>query len=313
MSELHTVFGASGALGSAVVYHLEAEGIPVRAVARSAERSIDVLPDGIDIVECDAMDELAVVEASRGSSVIYNCLYVGDQMQLVAGHLLSGAREAGARLVNPGNALVYGPLKHVPATEQHPQTPTSRRGQMRKALEDMLMEAHARGEVEVVIPRLPTLYGAHVHGTFISAVFESAHAGRKAWWFGRTDVPHDLIYSPDAAAACVLLATNGEAVGQVWHVPGAGPLTGEQFITLIYAAFDQPLKFGARGRTFFQFAGMVAPKVNDLVEVMYQFERPFAMDGSKFAAEYPQFQYTPHEIGVEDTADWYREYLATRA
>lgn len=313
MSELHTVFGASGALGSAVVFHLQAEGLPIRAVARSAERAADVLPEGIEIVEGDATDRAAVLEASQGAGVVYNCVYVGDRVKEVAENLLNGAREAGAKLVNPGNGLVYGPLKQVPATEDHPQNPTSRRGQTRKALEELLLAADAAGEVPVVIPRLPTFYGANVHGTFISALFESAQLGRKATWFGRSDMPHDLIYLPDAAAACVLLATNDAAYGQAWHVPGAGPLTGDQFMRMVFEASGQPMKSGARGRSFFQLMSMMSPRVAELVEVMYQFEQPYVFDGSKFAAEYPSFEYTPHEVGVADTAAWYKEYQAARS
>lgn len=48
MSELHVVLGASGALGCAVVHHLvEAEGLPVRAVARDANKAAEMLPEGL--------------------------------------------------------------------------------------------------------------------------------------------------------------------------------------------------------------------------------------------------------------------------
>ncbi len=309
MAELHTVFGASGALGSAVVHHLEAEGLPIRAVARDATKAAEMLPEGVEIVTCDATDAASVMDACTGSSVIYNCTYVGDQIAEVTANVLAGARAAGARLVQPSNGLVYGPLQQIPAKEDHPHAANTRRGIMRKDTEAMLMEAHAKGEVPVVIPRLATFYGAHVHGTFMSMIFEAAYQGHKALWFGRLDVPHDLIYLPDAAAACVLLALNDEAYGQTWHVPGAGPLTGEDFIRRVFKAYGKVPKIGARGRTFFQLAGLVAPRINDMAEVLYQFEQPFVMDGSKFAAEYPTFEYTPHDVAIQDTVDWYRAYF----
>lgn len=309
MAELHTVFGASGALGSAIVHHLEAEGLPVRAVARDPAKAADVLPDGVEIVACDATDADSVIAACNGANVIYNCIYIGEQMKAVAANLLAGARAASARLVHPSNGLVYGPLQQVPAKEDHPQAATTRRGLMRKATEAMLMEAHANGEVPVVIPRLATFYGAHVHGTFMSMIFEAAYQGQKALWVGRLDMPHDLIYLPDAAAACVLLALNDAAYGQAWHVPGAGPLTGEAFIRRVFQAYGKAPKIGARGRTFFQLAGLIAPRISDMAEVLYQFEQPFVMDGSKFAAAYPDFEYTPHEVGIQDTVNWYREYF----
>lgn len=309
MAELHTVFGASGALGSAIVHHLEAEGLPIRAVARDPAKAAEMLPDGIEIVACDATDQASVIEACKGAGVIYNCIYIGEQMKDVAANLLAGARAVGARLVHPSNGLVYGPLQQIPASEAHPQAANTRRGLMRKETEAMLMEAHAKGEVHVVIPRLATFYGAHVHGTFMSMIFEAAYQGHKALWFGRLDVPHDLLYLPDAAAACVLLALNDDAYGQTWHIPGAGPLTGEEFIRRVFKAYGKTPKIGARGRTFFQLAGLIAPRISDMVEVLYQFEQPFVMDGSKFAAAYPDFEYTPHEIGIQDTVNWYRAYF----
>ncbi len=313
MSELHIVFGASGALGSAIVHHLLAEGLPIRAVARNVERATDVLPDGTDIVQCDATDGTSVIAAAHEASVIYNCMYVGDQMKEVAGNLLAAARETGAKLVNPSNGLVYGPLQQVPASEEHPQKPTSRRGALRKEIDSMLMEAHDKGEIQVVIPRLATFYGAHVAGTFMAGVFDAARAGHKALWFGKLDQPHDLVYLPDAAAACVLLATNEEAYGQAWHVPGANPMTGGEFITKVYQAFGKPVKMTSRGRTFFQLAGVVAPRIRDMVEVLYQFEQPFVLDGSKFADAYPDFEYTSHEIGINDTVEWYKAFFDTKS
>lgn len=312
MSELHTVFGASGALGSAIVHHLHAEGLPIRAVSRDVERAADVLPDGIDIMQCDATDGSSVMAAAHEATAIYNCMYVGDQMKAVTGNLLTAARETGATLVNPSNALVYGPLQEVPASEEHPQQPTSRRGVMRKEIDDMLLEAHDKGEIQVVIPRLTTFYGAHVAGTFIAGVFEAAKLDRKAMWFSRLDQPHNLIYLPDAAAACVLLATNDSAYGQAWHVPGAGPMTGGEFITKVFQAFGRPPKMITRGKTFFQLAGIVAPRVLDMVEVMYQFEQPFVLDGTKFTDAYTNFEYTPHDIGIDDTVEWYKANFENR-
>jgi nucleoside-diphosphate-sugar epimerase len=195
VSELHVVLGASGALGSAIVHHLvEAEGLPVRAVARDANKAAEILPEGIEIVACDVVaDQEGLLAACRGASVIYNCVYVTGQFREVATQVLAAAKQVGARLVQPSNGLVYGPLRQVPATEDHPQAPTSRRGMLRKEIEMTMLWAHERGEVAVVLPRLSTFYGAHVLGTFISAIFEAAYKDKRAFWLGRLDVPHDLV------------------------------------------------------------------------------------------------------------------------
>jgi hypothetical protein len=49
-----------------------------------------------------------------------------------------------------------------------------------------------------------------------------------------------------------------------------------------------------------------------MVEVMYQFEQPFVLDGSKFAEAYPDFEYTPHDIGIADTVEWYKAFFGNQ-
>ncbi|MCX7938587.1 MAG: NAD-dependent epimerase/dehydratase family protein [Thermoflexales bacterium] len=312
MSELHVVLGASGALGAAVVNHLMAEGLPLRAVARDAEYAASVLPDGIEIVACDVMDAEALTRACAGASVIYHCVYVSDGLERAARNVLTAAEANRARLVFPSNPLVYGPLQSLPAPEDHPWAAESRRGKVRKAIETMLLEAHAQGRVPVVIPRLTTFYGPNVHGTFVEGIFEAAYRRRKAVWFCRADVPHDFVYLADAAAACVLLGADESSYGQSWHVPGAGPLTGEQFVTMVYQAFGHKPQFGVRSRRFFEFAALMAPQVQEIVEVLYEFEQPFVLDGSRFARAFPEFRYTPHEDAIAETAAWYRAYYEAR-
>ena len=39
--------------------------------------------------------------------------------------------------------------------------------------------------------------------SIVVPIFEAALAGKKASWLGKLDVPHDLVYIHDAAAACV--------------------------------------------------------------------------------------------------------------
>jgi len=307
MSELQVVFGASGALGSAIVHHLHAEGAAIRAVARNTKRAADILPDGVEIMAGDATDPVAVAAMAKGAGVIYNCTYVAiAHMKEIAENLLTSARGSGATLVNPSNALVYGPLKHIPAKEDHPRHPTSRPGQVRQQIEDMLLAAEARGEAQIIIPRLSAFYGAHVVATYVAGVFESAEANRSAVWPGNLDAPHDLLYLPDAAAACVLLGRNPDAHGQAWHIPGAGPLSAREFITQVYRCYDIEPKMVTPGKTLFRLAAMVAPRAADQASVMYQYEQPFVLDGGKFAAAYPDFQYTPHDIGIPDTALWYQ-------
>jgi nucleoside-diphosphate-sugar epimerase len=220
-------------------------------------------------------------------------------------NILGAARTAGARLVFPGNVYGYGPLQQVPATEEHPLGATTRKGLLRNALEGTLWDAHERGELPVVIPRFPDFYGPNVWNTPGYLVFARVAAGKTARWPGRLDVLHDLVSIDDAAAAAVLLGSTGAASGRVWHVPGAGPLTGRELIELACAAAAEPVRMQAVGAFLLRLAGLFDPNPRELVELLYEWEEPLVLDGSRLAQAFPSFSYTPHEEAVRRTVEWF--------
>ncbi|MBL7074284.1 NAD-dependent epimerase/dehydratase family protein [candidate division KSB1 bacterium] len=219
MNQTHVVFGAAGALGAAIVRWLTTEGTSVRAVVRDVERALRVLPPSADVVVGDATGAESVRAVCREAAVIYQCVNVPYHkwtavMPGVTDNILTGAREAKARLVFPGNVYGYGPFQKIPVTEDHPLAATSKKGRLRNTMERMLMDAHQAGDVHVVIPRFPDYYGPNVTNKLMAPIFEAALAGKKASWPGKLDVPHDLVYIDDAAA-CVLFGTTESAYGQV--------------------------------------------------------------------------------------------------
>ena len=308
MNQTHIVFGATGALGQALTLRLIAEDIPVRAVARNAERAKDLLPESAEIVTADATDIASVQAACQGAAVIYNCVYVTAQYwSTVTENFLAAARDTGARLVFPTNVHPYGPLQQVPATEDHPLGASSQRGKLRIEMEKKLLDAEQAGEAQIILPRLAALYGPTVRDGFLSLIFDEALKKRKTWWYGNLDMPYDLLYTDDAAMACLLLATSDKTTGQVWHVPGAGPLTGREFISKIDEEAGAPPAMGTRTRGIFQFLGLFYPPARAMLEVLYEFEQPLEMDGSKFAKMFPDFTYTPHEDDIRETLDFYKQ------
>jgi hypothetical protein len=93
----------------------------------------------------------------------------------------------------------------------------------------------------------------------------------------------------------------------VWHVPGAGALTGREFMTEVFEMAEAPPVFGTRSRSTFQFLGLIYPPARAMLEVLYEFENPLVMDGSKFAKAFPDFTYTPHADAIRETLDWYKQ------
>lgn len=311
MSETHVVFGATGALGSAIVRRLASEGKTVRAVVRDLNLAKELLPASAGIVVYDVLDPERARMACEGATVAYHCVNVRYSqwdrvMPVVTENLIAAARTAQAKMVFPGDVYGYGPLQRVPAREDHPLAATSKKGRLRNRLEARLMEAHRAGDVPVVIPRFPDLYGPNVTNPLIAPIFRQARDGGTAAWPGRLNVPHDLIAVDDAARGCVLLAETEECYGQSWHLPGAGPLTGRQFIEMAFKAAGTRPKMRAISPLLFRIFGAFIPDAGEMVEIMYQFEQPLLLDGSKFAAAFPDFRYTPHEEAVAETMEWFK-------
>jgi nucleoside-diphosphate-sugar epimerase len=314
MSQTNVVFGAAGSLGAAIVRRLAALGISTRSVVRSLDRTKQVLPQQatIEIEVGDALNVESVHALCHDAKTIYHCVNVPYQhwseiMPKVTDNILAGAKEAKASIIFPGNVYGYGSFQNIPATEDHPLAATSKKGKLRNAIEGKLMDAHKSGEVSVVIPRFPDYYGPNVVNRLMGPIFESAIAGKKAQWIGNLNVPHDLIYIEDAAAAAVLLAMNEDTHGHVWHVPGAGPLTGRQFIEMAFKAAGTKPDIGVLSGGFLRFASFINSDAREMRELLYEFEEPLVLDGTKFARAFPSFSYTPHEEAIWNTVEWFRK------
>ena len=308
MNNTHVVVGATGALGQALVLRLIAEDVPVRAIVRDVERARQQLPDATEIESADVTELDSLRAACHDAAVIHNCVYIpAQQWPAVTENFIVTARDLGARLVFPSNIHPYGPLQQVPAREDHPLAATSRRGKLRIRIEKMLLEAYQAGDVQVIIPRLATFYGPTMREGFTYHIFQSALTKRKVDWYGNLDMPYDLVYTDDAAIACLLLSNAEDTAGQVWHVPGAGALTGRQFITKVFETLDATPNMGTRSRFSFQALGLIYPPARSFLEVLYEFEQPLVMDGSKLASAFPDFAYTPHDEAIRETAEWFKK------
>jgi nucleoside-diphosphate-sugar epimerase len=58
-------------------------------------------------------------------------------------------------------------------------------------------------------------------------------------------------------------------------------------------------------RAAFAVAGLFSPLMREVLEVLYQKEEPYIVDGSRFRKTFG-FEPTPLEEGVKRTLEWYR-------
>src|SRR6266702_5357351 len=144
MSSRILILGAAGRFGYAAAEAFRDAGWAVASLARpgSAARA----PAGTEIVEVDALDHSAVAQAARGAEMILHALnppYTKWSRRALplAYSVIDAAEAAGATLLFPGNLYNYGSPLPAVIDENTPMRPSSRKGQVRVAIEDRIAEA----------------------------------------------------------------------------------------------------------------------------------------------------------------------------
>jgi nucleoside-diphosphate-sugar epimerase len=308
----HVVLGAAGGTGSAVVHELAARGSSVRAVTRGGTADA---PEGVEQVAADVGTTEGARRACEGAAVVYHCAQPGytkwpELFPPMTQAVIDGAAAAGAKLVFADNLYVYGP-PDGPMTEETPQRARGKKGRTRIEMAAAVLGAHADGRLRSTIGRSSDYYGPRGTTSNVGEnIMKPVVRGKRARWLGSLDQPHTLNYLEDIARALVTLGERDEADGQVWHLPAAEPLTGRQFLALAFEAAGHPAKVGAVPRPMIRIGGLFNRLVRELNETLYQFERPFILDASKFQRAFGPFEPTPHPEAVTRTVDWFRRRYA---
>jgi nucleoside-diphosphate-sugar epimerase len=305
---IDVVFGATGAIGRAVVTELVQAGRDVRAVSHGGQA-----PDGARGVAADASDRAQAGQAAADASVIYHCAsppYTQwpELFPALTSSILGAAEVSGAKLVFADNLYAYGPVDG-PLREDLPAAARGPKGRIRAEMAAQLLAAHRDGQARVVIGRASDYYGPHgTSSTAGETVFGRILAGQKPQWPGRLDQPHTFHYLPDIARGLLVLADRREADGQVWHLPAAAPLTAQQFFDIIATAAGQPVPVRASiaSPALLAVAGIFSSLLREIRETTYQFRAPFVIDASKFEAAFGRLEPTAHRDAVQRTVAWYR-------
>jgi nucleoside-diphosphate-sugar epimerase len=303
---VHAVVGATGATGRVIVRELSARGIPVRAISRRGGASAS---PHVESIAADALDPQSLSDALRGAEVVYHCAMPAlarwrSDFPRMTRAIAQAAGRTGARLVYADDTWMYGRLDG-PISEQTPENPVSHKGVLRAWLAEMLLAAHARGDVEVTIGRASELFGPGVGSLLGDNLLGAIARGKSPLYIGNPDLPFTPTYIDDFARALIALGESPHGAGHAWIVPTPPPTTGRRLALMAgeHAGVDRGLRrIGSRtGRTL----GLVWPLAREGAEMIYQFEQPFVVDGSSFTAAFGG-RPTSYAAAVAATVDWYR-------
>lgn len=315
MSEvaLHVVLGASGGVGNAVVRALVAQGKRVRGVTRSGKADV---PDGVELVAADISNLDQARAVCREASVVYFCAnpaynrWPQEFPPLLEG-AIAGASAAGAKLIAAANLYVYAPTTQ-PLTEALPWAPVTRKGKVRVAMDERLLTAHRSGEVQAAIGRASDFFGPGALNSSVAGdrLFSALLGDKPIQWIGRLDMPHTLSYIDDFGRGLVTLGARPEALGQAWHIPADEPVTGHEFLKLLFAEAGVQGKVTRITPMLLRAVGLFNPLAREVVEMAYEFEQPFIMDGAKFTRAFGGTP-TPNQEAVHQTVAWFKTWQKT--
>lgn len=312
--KLHVVLGA-GPAGSTIVQELVSRGLPVRHVSLGP---IPDSPTGVQTVQADMSSPSEAIAANEGAAAIYHAVNVPYHMQVevmpqIANAVLEAAARHGAHLVVLDTLYPYGEADGAAITEQTPWAATSRKGQMRAALDRNYLDAHEAGQVRVSIGRSADFYGPRViNSTLGGAFFPAAMSGEPAIGFGDITLPHSYSYVPDIASGLVDLGTagNGFADGRIWHLPTAPAVSTQEVHRIvgqilnrrvIAEVLDTAVPVGPFDATF----------MKEYEEMFYQHVIAQHMISTPFEQHFDR-QPTSLADGLRQTVAWYRSWLSAQ-
>jgi nucleoside-diphosphate-sugar epimerase len=320
MVERIGLVGAAGAIGQSVARALVARGKRFRVIGRSAgalESSFGAMP-GAERATWTPGDPASVRAAVRGLDTLVYLVGVPydrfDQHPVVMRQTLDGAIAEGVqRMVLVGTVYPYGIPRTGPVTEDHPRAPHTFKGRMRKAQEDLLLEADAAGKIRGTILRLPDFYGPDVEKSFLHGAFFAALHGGTANMIGPIDTPHEFVFVPDVGPVLLDLADRPEAYGRWWHLGGAGTITQREFATKVFAAVGRTPKLRVAGKTLLRMMGLFNSMMRELVEMSYLHTTPVVLDDSAIQKLLGPVKKTSYDEGIRTTLDAMRGTAVSRA
>jgi nucleoside-diphosphate-sugar epimerase len=285
---------------------LAAQGHGVRLVSRRRPQPIA----NVETLAADVADVRQAVAASAGADVIYHCMSASyahwPQVlpPLMAG-FIAAAQSAGATAVYGDNLYTYGPV----SGSIHEGLATTHKGRnvrVRTEVADLLLQADREGRLRAAVGRSSDFYGPEVLlSTFGDRVFAALLGGKRAQVLGNPDLPHTLTFIEDFARALTVLGTRPEACGKVWHIPSAPTATVREMVTQACELAGVPTRISVAPSLFIRAMGLVNPTMRAVAEVLYQAERPWVVDHSRFEAAFGT-QVTPHAEALQRTLAWYR-------
>jgi nucleoside-diphosphate-sugar epimerase len=261
-----------------------------------------------EIVVWDPDDPESVRAAARGIDTIVYLVGVNYWQfelhpRLMVKTLAGAVAEGVKRVLLIGTVYPYGRARTERVREDHPREPHTFKGRMRKAQEDLLLEADAAGRIKGAVLRLPDFYGPGVEKSLLHDAFVAVTTDRTANMIGPLDKPHEFVFVPDVGPVVARLVDTPGAWGHVWHLAGAGVTTQQAVVDEISRQSGRPVNVRAAGKWLLRGLGLFNPLMREMVEMHYLMTEPVIMDDSALQKLIGPVVKTPYPEGIRRTLE----------
>ena len=308
---MQTIIGAGGTIGIPLAKELKTYTDHIRLVSRHPKKinNTDEL-FALDVKNLDLIDK-----AVAGTDVVY--ITVGFDYKLSVWQstwppflqsVINACKKHGSKLVFFDNVYMYAKSALPHMTEDSPLDPPSKKGKVRKQLQDMIMNEVQSGNLKALIARSADFYGPDTNKSVLAeTAAKNLLKGKKAQAFGNINKIHTYTFTPDAAKATALLGNTDTAFNQVWHLPTTKEkLTTKQWIELIAREIKVEPKIQTIPTWVLRIMGLFNPVIKEFPEMLYQNEMDYVFDSSKFEKAFNLHATTPKQ-GIKEMMNYLKQ------
>lgn len=307
---MHAILGAGGAIGENLTHILAEHDIPLRQVSRHNRHYLYGTALNADITTAEgaarAVDDAEVAYMLVG--LPYSTSAWEATWPKMMQHVLNACVKSGTRLIFLDNIYMLSDASMPHMTESSPLEPSSRKGKVRAAVDQIMLEAIGQGKLKACIARSADFYGYTTpnKSVLLDLVIRRMVHGKAPQWLYTIDKKHSFSYIPDIAAALYLLARSEKSWGEVWNVPTAPAMTLSGIIDMMNHLLHKKLKPQVMGSFMTSILGLFIPALAEMKELKYQLVQDYVLDSSKFEQAF-SFKPMPMEEGLETSIDHIRK------
>lgn len=300
------ILGANGRLGRVVAKAFIDAGFDVRAITRSGKVPAEL--KGATAAAGDGLDREALIRVTEGVDIIFNGLnpiYTEWVKCLpMAENVMAACRANGALHLAPGNVYNFGSPMPAVITEDTPFQPTTEKGRIRVAMEDLFRREAEAGRVRTILLRAGDFFGGTGSGSWFDLIVAAKMNKGIYTAPGPVDLVHEWAYLPDLAKAFVGLAQNLDKLGsyEALNFPGHA-VTDREIKAAAEKALGRPLKMTSMAWWVLRTGSPFVAMWREIVSMSYLRFEPHQLASTRLEGIIGEIPHTPLDQAVTEALE----------